>query len=67
MLRTRYKDEEYYSDTSDEEADKVLLVMEPDHDEHRSNENPCDTVTLSAEKTAKRCDTATLSLNSLAS
>ena len=45
----------------------VSCAGHKDHNECRSNENPCDTVTLSAEKTANPCDTTTLSPNSLAS
>ena len=32
MLRAREDNEDYYSDSSDEEADKALFFMEPDHD-----------------------------------
>ena len=40
MLRARDEDEEYYSDSSDEEADEALFFMEPDHNEIRSKEDP---------------------------
>ena len=40
MLRARDEDEEYDSDGSDEEVDKALFFMEPDHDKIRSKEDP---------------------------
>ena len=40
MQRARDDDKEYYSDNSNEEADKALFFMEPDHDKIRSKEDP---------------------------